>query len=201
MPRSPDACSRLLEEFRAYLETLTFIQIDPRLRSKFSMSDLVQNTLLEAWPQVEQLEALDPAARKRRLRTMLMNNLLDEIDRWRTRGRDVRRERSLEEAAEDSSCRLKLWLAVEGSSPSEHLMRDEQGLRLLEALAKLDPRQREALILQKYHGWTLAQIAEHLRCTIGAVAGLHAHGLKKLRKHLTELGEMGEPDELGMNDV
>jgi RNA polymerase sigma-70 factor (ECF subfamily) len=181
-----------MEEFRAYLETLTFIQIDPRLRSKFSMSDLVQNTLLEAWPQVEQLDALDPAARKRKLRTMLMNNLLDEIDRWRTQGRDVRRERSLEAAAEESSCRLKLWLAVEGSSPSEQLMRDEQGLRLLEALAKLDPRQREALILQKYHGWTLAQIAEHLDCTIGVVAGLHARGLQKLREHLTELGDLDE---------
>jgi RNA polymerase sigma-70 factor (ECF subfamily) len=153
------------------------------------MSDLVQNTLVEAWPQVEQLDALDPAARKRKLRTMLMNNLLDEIDRWRTQGRDVRRERSLDEAADESSCRVKLWLAAENSSPSEHLMRDEEGFRLLEALARLDPRQREALILQKYHGWTLAQIAEQLDCTIGTVAGLHARGLQKLREHLTELDQ------------
>jgi RNA polymerase sigma factor (sigma-70 family) len=67
-------------------------------------------------------------------------------------------------------------------------VRQEEGLRLLEALSKLDARQREAIILQKYHGWKLTQIAEHLGCTTGAVAGLHAHGFKKLRKHLADLG-------------
>jgi hypothetical protein len=41
--------NRDLEEYRAYLETLTYIQIDPRLRSEFSLSDIIQNTLLEAW--------------------------------------------------------------------------------------------------------------------------------------------------------
>jgi RNA polymerase sigma-70 factor (subfamily 1) len=176
-----------MEEFRAYLETLTFIQNAPHLRSKFSMCDVVQNTLVEAWRQVDRIEKMDAAGRKRRLRTMLMNNFLDEIDRWRTLGRDVRRERSLDAAAEESLCRLKNWLKVEDSSPGERLVRHEERLRLREALARLDPRQREALILQKHHGWTLAQIAGHLGCTIGAVAGLHARGLKKLRKHLTEL--------------
>ena len=38
MPAAPDTCNQLMEEFRAYLETLTFIQIDPRLHSEFSMS-------------------------------------------------------------------------------------------------------------------------------------------------------------------
>ena len=120
---------------------------------------------------------------------MLMNNLLDEIDRWRTAKRDVDREQlSLDQAAAESAFRLKEWLTVKESSPCEPLGGQEEGLRLLEALAKLDPRQREALILQKYHGWTLAQIAEYLGCTIGAVAGLHARALQKLRKYLTELG-------------
>jgi hypothetical protein len=49
MPVHPDATTQALEEFRANLETLTLIQIDPRLRSKFGMSDIVQNTLVEAW--------------------------------------------------------------------------------------------------------------------------------------------------------
>jgi RNA polymerase sigma factor (sigma-70 family) len=77
---------------------------------------------------------------------------------------------------------------VEDTSPGERLVRQEEGLRLLEALSKLDPRQREAIILQKYHGGALAQIAEHLDCTIGAAAGLHARGLKNLHKHLSAIG-------------
>jgi RNA polymerase sigma-70 factor, ECF subfamily len=184
VPSNTDAVNQALEEYRAYLETLTFLQIDPRLRSKFGLSDVVQDTLLEAWQDLERITALDAEGRKRLLRRMLVNNLLQKIDHERAMRRDVRLEQPLDAAAAESSCRLRDWLIAEDSSPSERLERQEEGLRLLEALSKLAPRQREALILQKYHGWTLAQIAEHLGCTAGAVAGLHARGLKELRKHL-----------------
>jgi RNA polymerase sigma-70 factor (ECF subfamily) len=185
MPGHPDATSQALEEFRAYLETLTFIQVDPRLRNKFSMSDIVQNTLLEAWRDLQRIQALDADARKGWLRRMLVNNLLGEIERWRAKRRDPGREQPLDAAAAESSGRLQNWLATDDTTPSRDMVRQEEALRLLEALSQLDPRQREALILQKYHGWKLEQIAEQLGCTAGAVAGLHARGLKELRKLLS----------------
>jgi RNA polymerase sigma-70 factor (ECF subfamily) len=180
--------NQALGEFYAYLETLTFIQIDPRLRSKFGMSEIVQKTLVEAWrDELERLQGLDVAGRKRLLRRMLANNLLDEIAHWKTKQRDVGREQSLDAAADASSCRLQNLLASEDKSPSSRLAEQEEHERLLEALAKLDARQREALVLQRFHHWTLAQIAEHLGCTTGAVAGLQARGLKELRRHLPEM--------------
>jgi RNA polymerase sigma-70 factor (ECF subfamily) len=187
VPSNTEAIDLALGEFRAYLETLTFIQIDPRLRGRFGLSEVIQNTLVEAWLDLERITALDAESRKRLLRRMLVNNLLQKIDHEQAQRRDARLEQPLDVAAAESSCRLQNWLAAEDSSPSERLERQEDGLRLLEAMSKLDPRQREALILQKYHGWTLAQIAEHMGCTIGAVAGLHAHGLKALRKHLPDM--------------
>jgi RNA polymerase sigma-70 factor (subfamily 1) len=187
MPGHPDDPNQALEEFRAYLETLTFIQIDPRLRSKFGLSDVVQNTLLEAFQDFERIQALDPAGHKRWLRRMLVNNLLQEIERWQAGRRDYRLEQPLQGDAEESSCLLQSWLVAEDTAPSGRLADEEKSLRLLEALAKLDPRQREALILQKYHGYTLAQIAGHLGCTTGAVAGLHARGLQHLRDLLPDM--------------
>jgi RNA polymerase sigma-70 factor (ECF subfamily) len=187
MPVHSEGANQTLEEFRAYLQTLTFIQIDPALRAKFDPSDVIQNTLLEAYRDLEQIRALDADGRKRWLRRMLVNNLIDEIDRWRAGARDYRLEQPVESAAVESSCRLQNWLAVEDTTPGERMVRQEEALRLLEALSKLESRQREALILQKYHGWRLAQIAEYLGCTAGAVAGLHARGLKELRKHLPDM--------------
>jgi RNA polymerase sigma-70 factor (subfamily 1) len=184
MADSHDTNRQLLEEFRSHLETLAWIHVDPRVRTTFGMSDIIQDTLLEAWLDLDRIAALDVAARKRRLRQMLMHNLLDALHRWRAGQRDVRLEKSLETAAEASSCRLRESLTVEATSSGERLAAQEEALRLLEALARLNRRQREALVLQKYHGWTLAQIAGHLGCTVGAVAGLHARGLKKLRQHL-----------------
>jgi RNA polymerase sigma-70 factor (ECF subfamily) len=175
-----------LQRFQVYLETLTFIQIDPRLRGKVGWSDIIQKTLIEAWQTLGRIEAMDSEDQKRWLRRMLLNNLKDEIDRFLTAARDVGRERSLEEAADESSFRLRDWLAAEESTPSGELIKQEERLRVLEAISQLPERQREALILQQYHGWTLAQIAEHLECTVNAVAGLHAHGLAKLRTLLAD---------------
>ena len=181
-----ESVNRVLEEYRAYLDTLKSIQIDPRVRQKFGMSDIVQVTLVEAGRDLDRIQAMDPAGRKRWLRRMLMNNLLDELRKFLNRPPEVSLE-PLRAAAEQSSCRVQNWLAVEDTSPSEKLIREEEGERLLEALAQIDPRQREALILQKWQGWKLDEIAEHMGCTTGAVAGLHARGLKALRKLLPDM--------------
>jgi hypothetical protein len=68
MPIPSDRLNTNLERFRAYLETLTYIQIDPRLRGKFGLSDVIQKTLLEAWRSIERIEGLDSQAQKRWLR-------------------------------------------------------------------------------------------------------------------------------------
>jgi RNA polymerase sigma-70 factor (subfamily 1) len=183
VPPPPTDPNGPLERFRAYLETLKSIQLDPRLRGRFGLSDVIQITLLKASRALERITALDEEGQKRWLRRMLLNTLRDEIARHRAGRRDV----ALEQPLEASSCRVNEWLAVEDSSPSERLVRQEQSLRLLEALARLPERQREALILQRWHGWKLADIAAHLGCTTGAVAGLHAHGLATLREWLPEM--------------
>lgn len=175
-----------LQRFQAYLETVTFIQIDPRLRGKVGWSDIVQKTLIEAWQTLERIEAMDEQAQKRWLRRMLLNNLRDEIDHWRTKSHDVRRERSLEDAAEKTSCRLHESIAAEESTPSRNLIKHEKELGVLEALAQLPERQREVVILKQYHDLKLAEIAEHLGCTTNTVAGLHARGLAKLRTLLSD---------------
>jgi RNA polymerase sigma-70 factor (subfamily 1) len=181
-----ESTTQALEVFRGYLETLTYIQVAPRLRSKFGMSDIVSVTLWEAYQALDRIRELDEAGKKRWLRRMLVNNLMQEIERFRAARRDCRVEQPLEADAGASSCRLQNWLAADGPSPSGQAEAHEEALRLLEALARLPPRQREALILQQYHGWKLREIAEHLDCTVNAVAGLHAHGLKNLRQLLSE---------------
>jgi RNA polymerase sigma-70 factor (ECF subfamily) len=187
------AVNQALEKYRAYLETLTFIQIDPRLRRKFGRSDVVQKTLMEAWQELQRIQAMDSEHRRRHLCNMHVNNLRDEIARWLNQRRDVRRERSvdedqsLEHAAEASLVRLREFITAQDSTPSEKLIRLEEEERVREAFSQLPEREREALILQQCYHWKLDQIAEHLDCTTKAVAGLHARGRARLRKLLPDL--------------
>ena len=184
---SQTAVNQALEKYRAYLETLTLIQIDPRLRGKFGWSDVIMGTLTEASRTLERIELMDSEEQRRLLRRMLVHNLRDEIDRWRAQGRDVSREESLDQAAGQSSCRLRDWIAAEESTPSEKLIKQEEALRVLEALSQLPEREREALVLQQYHGRKLAEIAENLGCTTNAVAGLQRRGRERLRELLSDL--------------
>ncbi len=173
---------RVLDRYEAYLECrLSDIELDPRLWRRFGWSDVVNHTLLEAYHDLEKLQALNEADRNRCLRRMLRNNLLERIEHERAQARDFRREVALERVLSDSSGNLPCWLVDSSAGPAGHVEAVEQEARLADALAQLPQREREALILQQYHGWTLAEIAEHLDCTSGAVAGLHARALKRLR--------------------
>jgi RNA polymerase sigma-70 factor (ECF subfamily) len=187
--RPNDSGSLCLERFRLYLEVLAQVQVDPRLRGKIDPSGVVQQTLLEAYRTLAQTEGWGEDQRLAWLRRILANNLTDEIRKLTTEGRDVHRECSLNDALEQSSARLEHWLVAEGSSPSLHVQRHEQALRLADALAQLPEAQRQALILQHWHGWTLADIGRHLGRTPAAVAGLLHRGLQRLRALLQEKDE------------
>jgi RNA polymerase sigma-70 factor (ECF subfamily) len=174
------------DRFRAYLIFQARARVDPRLAGKLDLSGVVQQTLLEAHRTIADLGGWNEDRQAAWLRQALAHNLADEIRKLRAAGRDATRERSLEEAAGASSARLEAWLAAEQSSPSEQAQRRERALRVAEALEGLPADQREALVLQHWHGWTLARIAEHLGRTPGSVAGLVRRGLDRLRESLPQ---------------
>lgn len=174
-----------MERFRAYLTLLSRTQIDPRLQGKIDLSGVVQQTLLEAHLARHRIADWDEAQQAAWLRRLLAHNLTDEIRKLRTEARDVCREQVLDA----SSARLEAFLAAEQSSPSEQAQRKETALQLADALEQLPPNARDALVLQYWHGWTLAQIAERLNRTPGAVAGLIHRGMQQLKKTLARLNE------------
>jgi RNA polymerase sigma-70 factor, ECF subfamily len=186
MTEPPADPGQALEQYRAYLSVLARIQLDPRLQGKLDLSGVVQQTLLEAYQALERLRDWDEGQKAAWLRRALANNLADEVRKLRTEARDVRREQPLAAGLEESSSRLAAWLAAEQSSPSAQAQRNEQAqaVRVAEALERLPPDMRAALVLQHWHGWTLAEIAAHLDRTPGAVAGLLHRGLQKLKHYL-----------------
>jgi len=173
------------EEFRAYLRLLLDVQVDPQIRGKTDLSGVVQQTLLEAH-QASALRQSPAAERAAWLRRVLANNLTDELRKVRSDKRDIGRELPLNPCADDSFDHLA-GLAGEVSSPSTPLRREETALRVAAALDRLPDAQREALVLQHWHGWTLSQIATHQGRTRMAVAGLLKRGLRQLREELREL--------------
>jgi RNA polymerase sigma-70 factor (ECF subfamily) len=187
---SPGADDRgaALERYRPYLLLLVRMRLDPRLNGKLDASDLVQQTLLEAHQARGQFRGTTEAEEAAWLRQILARNLANALRDLLRDKRDVRRERSLEAAIEESSRRLEGWLVAEQSSPSERAERREQGVRLAAALAGLPEAQREALTLHHLEGRPLEEVARAVGRSREAVAGLIKRGLRQLRERLRELG-------------
>ncbi len=173
------------ERFRAYLLLLARLQLNPRLRAKIDLSGVVQQTLWEAHRALATSGELPDTELARLLRRLLANNLGDEVRKCYADKRDVNREQSLDRAMEQSSARLEAFLAAEQSSPSQHAQRNEELLRLADALLRLPDAQRQAVELHYLRGWSLAEIAQELGRGKPAVAGLLHRGLEKLRSWLS----------------
>jgi len=177
---------RVIEPFRKYLRVLAHVHLDARLRGKLDPSDVVQQTFLRACVGFDDLRGREPGVVAAWLRKILARTLADAVRDLERAKRDIGRERSIEQAVDESASGLEAWLAADQSSPSEQADRNEQLLRLADALCGLPDDTRAAVILKHCRGWTLAEIAEQLGRTPAAVASLLHRGLKQLREILHE---------------
>ncbi len=59
-----------------------------------------------------------------------------------------------------------------GSAPEDSLLREERIMAVRQALERLPENQRQAILLQKFEGWDLAQIGEAMDLSIPAVKSL-----------------------------
>jgi RNA polymerase sigma-70 factor (ECF subfamily) len=143
---------------------------------------LVQQTLLKAFQNLDQFRGHSEGELAAWLRRILANQMTDALRQFGKGGRDVSRECSLERAMEQSSAHLEAWLTADQSSPSEHVIRQEQLLQLSTALAQLPEDQRLALELQQVHGCSVEEIGAQMGRSKSAVGGLLRRGLKKLRE-------------------
>jgi RNA polymerase sigma-70 factor (ECF subfamily) len=184
MGDQPDLSDLALERFRDYLLLLARRHVGEQPGARLDPSDLVQQTLLEAHRKRDQFRGQSPAEMAAWLRRMLAYGIADARRAQGRAKRDHARERSLEAALDESSSRLEAWLAADQSSPSQRAVRQEELLRLAEALTRLPEDQRRAVELRHLHGASVAAIAQALGRTETAVGGLLRRGMTKLREYL-----------------
>jgi len=171
-----------LEPFQPYLYLLARSHIDPRHRARLDPSDIVQQTLLNAYQKQDLFRGTTDAERMAWLKQILANNLADAVRGLVRAKRDINREQPLEQWISHSFMRADSWLAAAQSSPSQQVLRAEEVLRLSIALTSLPDTQRDAIVLHHLQGFSLADVCRQLEKSPAAVAGLLHRGLKRLRE-------------------
>lgn len=162
------------------------LHLSPRLGAKLDPSDIVQLTMMQAHQALPGFRGQTSQEMAAWLRQILARNLAHAARDFARQKRNAALEVSIGQNLEQTSARLEAWLADGQSSPSHKAERNDQILRLAEALETLPAEQREAVELRYWQGWTLAEIAAHQNRTVPSVAGLVHRGLAKLREQIDE---------------
>lgn len=179
-----DDPNQALGRFRHYLSLLARLQVEPRLRGKIDLSGVVQQALWEAHQGMGQLRGRTEAQTVAWLRQILIAQPGRRVPP--PRGAEAghgpravaRRRIGAVGVASGGLARGRAVLA------QARAIRQEQVLRLAEAVAELPDSQREAVELHHLRSWSLAETAEHLGLSKSAVTGLLHRGLKALRQRL-----------------
>src|SRR5438067_4710716 len=133
-----EARGRLLESYRPYLARLARLQISRRLQGKVDASDVVQDVMLETHRNFTRFRGASEKEFVAWLRGILADRLAKLVRHYQgTKRRDVRLEREMAAAVDDSSRVLDNALAAQQSSPSERAARREQAVLMAEALDQL----------------------------------------------------------------
>lgn len=178
------ALGELLDVCRVYLRGMAHERLSTVLGKRIGASDLIQETLLEAHRDFARFHGETKPEFFRWIAQILEHNALGAARDHAAQKRSVHRERSLDElhAVGDSGHDV---FAASQSTPSGHLMKAEDAIRLTTALETLPDSQREAVRLRHLYGWPLARIAKHLGRTETATAGLVKRGVLALRQRLS----------------
>jgi RNA polymerase sigma-70 factor (ECF subfamily) len=179
--------NRLSARYRGYLRALACAGLGAGYRNQLDPGDIVQATLVRAVESLPALTATDERSMLAWLRKILSTVLVDEYRRIHRGRRDIAREQQeLAAVIDNSAAGLEAWLAADQTSPSRAAARNEQLLKLADALFELPEDQREAVVLKYLQGMDLPQIAEAMTKSVPSVAGLLRRGLARLRELLPE---------------
>lgn len=189
---SMSSLGHLMSLYASYLKLVVSSQLDDRLRTRVSASDVVQETFFEAHRDFPAFRGQSPEEFLGWMRRILVNNLLRAVEQhMHTAKRDLRREVSLErmrQGVEQSTWQFQALVVSQEESPSTDLQRQESESALAEVLAELPDDYRELIRLRHIEGLPFAEVAERMERTSGAVRMLWLRALKQLREEFAKRG-------------
>jgi RNA polymerase sigma-70 factor, ECF subfamily len=177
------ARQQLIALHRERLRRMVAVRMDRRLAPRLDPSDVVQEAMAEADRHLDEYVRDRPLPFYPWLRQFACQRLR-QLHRHHVdaRRRSVTREEPWEMPLPDrSALDLARRLLASATSPSRRLIRDEVRARVQDAVASLDPRDREVLVLRYLEGLTTDEIAAILGIRAGAVKMRHLRALERLR--------------------
>jgi RNA polymerase sigma-70 factor, ECF subfamily len=184
----PRQLDLLFGQCRNFLGIVARAQTESWLRAKVDASDLVQQTLLEAYRDFHKFRGTTEAEWLAWLRQILAHNAANFVRHYRgTAKRQAHREVALKQPGDDTNARGAPDPADNAESPSQQLLRKEQELQVAEALAQLTPDHREVILLRNLERLSFDDVAQRMDRSRPAAQMLWMRAMRKLQEILAEV--------------
>lgn len=169
--RQPESCRQAFNEvMREYSEPL-YWQIRRMVESHDDASDVLQNTFLKAWQNIENFRG------EAKLSTWLYKIALNESITFLARER-----KRLNLSLDDEESHLVNLIEAD-----EWIDGDELALKLRKAVASLPEKQRMVFNMKYYDDMKYEQMSEILGTSVGALKASYHLAVKKIEKMLGEV--------------
>jgi RNA polymerase sigma-70 factor (ECF subfamily) len=180
----------LLDRYRPRLRRMVALRLDPRLRGRVDASDVIQEGYLDAVRRLEEFIRAPSVPFYIWLRFLVVQRVQEQHRRHLdTPSRDVGRKVSIYQDAMPGATTGALAARLLGklTSPSQAALRTERKIRLQEALNRMDPLDREILVLRHYEQMTNGDAAAALGLSFQAASKRYTRALVRLEKILSAL--------------
>ncbi|MCA9080901.1 MAG: sigma-70 family RNA polymerase sigma factor [Planctomycetaceae bacterium] len=178
------AREKLFERCRDYISVIARTKVEGWMRTRFDGSDLVQQTLLEAYQAFDQFEGTTEEEWLVWLKRILNHNTQDAIRHHRAGKRAAQREVRPPATSAESELR-PLDPPASLPTPSRVMMRHEEDLALTAAIGQLSPDHQEVVHLRGLQRLSFEEVAERMGRSRPAVQMLWARALKRLDELLS----------------
>ena len=178
------ALSALLEHFGPRVASHLNGRMASKWRGSIQVEDVMQVTFLEAFLQIEHLEARDSKTFLAWLRRIAENNLADATRGLQAEKRPQPNKRASGLDGSGGFSDLLELLAGAGTTPSRRLARKEAAQLVQAEVERLPRDYRRVLELYDLQGRSGPEVAKEIGRSRGAVHMLRARALDRLREEL-----------------
>ena len=175
-----EALNELLEAHRNDLRVLAASCLHREMQGQADSSDVVHESLLEVHENFRHFRGTTELEWMAWLRKILVNHLTDFQKGFRRDRRNVDREQRIESVVDRSSAMLRNFGAAPGSSPSQEAQRREAAALVADAIAELDPDDRDVVILRNLHELDWNAVGERTGRSPDAARMLWARAMQRV---------------------
>ncbi len=183
------AIERLLEHQREPVRRMINLRLDPMIGRRVDASDVVQEVLLEASRRFQDFLRNPTMPFHLWLRHLARDHIIDAHRRHRVaKKRGVDREQLLAAPnwADASSLDLIAQLSDHEATPATAAIRQELQRRLHSAIDKLNPDDREVIVMRHFEQLSNQEVATELRLTEPAASMRYLRAVRRLRELMGE---------------